>query len=53
MKGRFDKLKSMYKGGMQYVGWRKYDALKLEYDTKSKGKNGKELYLIYGVKEEG
>jgi len=43
----------MYKGGMQYVGWRKYDALKLEYDTKSKGKNGKELYLIYGVKEEG
>jgi len=51
LEGKFDKIKLMYKEGMKYVGWRKYEGLELRYDTKSKGKDGKELALIYGIKK--
>ncbi len=50
MEERFDKLKLLYKGGMEQVGWRKYDVLTLKYDSRS-GEDGKEGYhLIYGEK---
>ncbi len=52
MEERFDKLKLLYKGGMEQVGWRKYDVLTLKYDSRS-GEDGKEGYhLIYGEKRE-
>lgn len=47
---RFDKMKLLYKSGMEQVGWRKYDVLTLKYDSKT-GEDGEESYpLIYGVK---
>lgn len=50
MEERFDKLKLLYKGGMEQVGWRKYDVLTLKYDSRS-GEDGREGYhLIYGKK---
>jgi len=48
MEERFEKLKVLYKGGMEQVGWRKYDVLTLKYDSRS-GENGENGYhLIYG-----
>lgn len=48
MEERFEKLKILYKGGMEQVGWRKYDVLTLKYDSRS-GENGEKAYhLIYG-----
>lgn len=52
MKDRFEKVKQMYKEGMKHLGWRKHDVLTLQYDTKSKGKNGESLHLIFGTKRE-
>jgi len=50
MEERFEKLKVLYKGGMEQVGWRKYDVLTLKYDSRS-GENGEKGYhLIYGEK---
>jgi len=49
---RFEKLKLLYRGGMEQVGWRKYDVLTLKYDSRT-GKDGKEgIHLIYGKKRE-
>lgn len=49
---RFEKLKILYKGGMEQVGWRKYDVLTLKYDSRS-GEDGVNGYhLIYGEKRE-
>lgn len=50
VKERFEKLKVLYKGGMEQVGWRKYDVLTLKYDSRS-GEDGEQGYhLIYGEK---
>ena len=49
---RFEKLKILYKGGMEQVGWRKYDVLTLKYDSKSGDEDGEGYHLIYGRKSE-
>lgn len=50
MEERFEKLKVLYKGGMEQVGWRKYDVLTLKYDSKSGEDGEKGYHLIYGEK---
>lgn len=50
MEERFEKLKVLYKGGMEQVGWRKYDVLTLKYDSRSGEDGGKGYHLIYGEK---
>ena len=47
---RFEKLKLLYKGGMEQIGWRKYDVLTLKYDSKSDEDGKKGYHLIYGEK---
>lgn len=49
---RFDKMKQMYKGGMEHLGWRKYDVLTLKYDTHKGSDEGKDYHLIYGQKRQ-
>ena len=50
MEERFEKLKVLYRGGMEQVGWRKYDVLTLKYDSKAGEDGGKGYHLIYGEK---
>jgi len=52
MEERFEKLKVLYKGGMEQVGWRKYDVLTLKYDSRSAKEGEKGYHLIYGEKRE-
>lgn len=49
VEARFEKLKLMYREGMEHVGWRKYNTLTLKYDLKE-GKDGKDRELIFGTK---
>jgi hypothetical protein len=50
MEERFEKLKVLYRGGMEQVGWRKYDVLTLKYDSRSGEDGEKGYHLIYGEK---
>ena len=52
MEERFEKLKVLYKGGMEQVGWRKYDVLTLKYDSRATKDGEKGYHLIYGEKRE-
>ncbi|MDF1696348.1 MAG: hypothetical protein P1U56_10965 [Saprospiraceae bacterium] len=49
---RFEKLKVLYRGGMEQVGWRKYDVLTLKYDSRSEKDGKKGYHLIYGEKRD-
>ncbi len=51
MEERFEKLKVLYKGGMEQVGWRKYSVLTLKYDSRSGEDGEKGYHLIYGEKK--
>lgn len=49
LENRFEKLKVLYKGGMDKVGWRKYDVLTLRYDPHAEEMKD-DYYMIVGKK---